>query len=93
MFIHQVTSAKKERRGLFGLQVKLPSDTNDGDFTLSHLLLNVKARKQRKQNLWFDPTGNWARVYRFSSRRFIHSAADWYSHIKILYNTNLFKFL
>ena len=30
-------------------------------------------------SLWFDPTGNRTRVYRFSSRRSIHSTTDQYN--------------
>ena len=42
-FIHQVTLARRQRRGLDGFRVKLPLPTiHGGGFTLSLILLNVK---------------------------------------------------
>ena len=43
------------------------------------LIAESQARKAVNTNfycLWFDPTGNRTRVYRFSSRRSIHSTTD-----------------
>ena len=74
-------------KGPFGLWVKLPlahlSTTLDGGFTLSFLLLNVKQGSSKYQfySLWFQPTGNWTRVYYFSSRRSIHSTTVWLNRI------------
>ena len=42
-------------------------------------------------SLWFDPTGNRTPVYRFSSRRSIHSTTDWL--IKGFTNTMLLLLL
>ena len=70
-------------KGPFGLQVKLPpphlSTTHGGDLTLSLLMLNVKQESCENQffySFWFGPIGNRTRVYRFSSRRSIHSTTD-----------------
>ena len=69
-------------KGPFGLRVKLPpahlSTTHGGGFTLSLLMLNVKQESCEYQFLksLVDPTGNRTRVYRFSSRRSIHSTTD-----------------
>ena len=69
-------------KGTFGLPVKLPpahlSTTHDESFTLSLSVLNVKQRSWEYQicSLWFDPTGNRTRVYRFSNRRSIHLNTD-----------------
>ena len=43
------------------------------------LLLNVKleAVNTNFYSLWFYPTGIRTRVYRFSSRRFMHSSTNW----------------
>ena len=74
---------QKTAKRFFGLRVKLPpahlSTTLGGGFTLSFYLLNVKqgsCEYQSLWSLWFDLTGNRTRVYRFSSRRSIHSTTD-----------------
>ena len=41
-------------------------------------------------SLWFDPTGNRTRVYRFSSRRSIHSTTDRLYVLRYLRHLNLF---
>ena len=75
-------SCQGDRDGTFGLRVKLPPahlfTTHSGVFTLSVTMLNVirKAADYDFCSLWFDQTGNRIRLYRFSSRRFIHSATD-----------------
>ena len=52
--------------------------SNGGGFTLSLYLLSVKGKAVNINfcGLWFEPTGNQTRVYRFSSRRSIHSTTD-----------------
>ena len=50
------------------------------NFTLSLIMLNIKqeAVNINFYSLWFDQTGNRTLVYRFSSRRSIHSTTDRY---------------
>ena len=64
-------------KGPISFRIKLPpahqSTTHGGSFTLSLLLLNVV--NTNLNSLWFDPTGNRARVYRSRSRRSMHSTS------------------
>ena len=67
-------------KGPFGLRVKLPPvyHTRWRLHTVP-LIAERQAGKLVSTNfysLWFDPTGNRTRVYRFSSRRSIHSTTD-----------------
>ena len=69
----------KTTKELFGFGVNLPtthiSTTHVEGFTLPFLLLNVKQESCDYQfnSLWYYPTENRTRVYRFSSRSSIHS--------------------
>ena len=80
--------------GPFGLRVKLPPaqlfTTHGRDFILSLLMLNVKLGSCKYQffySFWFSLTWNRTQVYRFSSKRSIHSTTkrsfDFMSHILI----------
>ena len=56
-----------------------PSTTHDGGFTLSLLIAERQAgiaMNTSFYSVWFDPTGNQYRVYRFRSIRFIYSTTD-----------------
>ena len=81
-------------KGLFGLRVKLPpahlSTTHD---EASHCPFNCWTSSREAVNtnfysLWFDSTGNRTRVYRFSSRRSIHSTTDRFVRVNAKRNCN-----
>ena len=80
-FIHQVALAKTQRRDLLFFQQAASCPhfyhTRWRLHTVS-LLLNVKQGSSEYQyrSRWFNASRNRTRVYRFSSRRSIHSAID-----------------
>ena len=67
-------------KGPFGLRVKLPPVfLTRRKLQSVSLIAEHQAGKLVNTNfytLWFDPTGNRTRVYRFSRRRSIHSTTD-----------------
>ena len=71
---------QKPAKGSFGLRVKLsPVYHTRLRFHIVTLIAESQSKKAANTNfcsLWFDPTGNCTQVYRFRSRRSIHSATD-----------------
>ena len=82
IFIHQVALARRQRRDLsvFESSCHLPICLPH-TMEASHCPFNCRTSSREAVNtnfygLWFDSTGNRTRVYRFSSRRSIHSTTE-----------------
>ena len=81
-FNYQVASARTRHRDRLvfesscPLPTCLPHTVKASHCSFQCLTSSKEAVNTNFYSLWFDPTGNRIRIYRFSSRRSIHSKTD-----------------